>query len=199
MRALLAIGALAFLSVACKSDEQRRADAELSARWTEFNRLTAAQANSARALAQEAKAEVAPGDGSSKPRLALPTTLASFRHCFEEIGVTFRASPLSDGTPRFTGRSEDQSTMVELIGREPALERASLMFGLPKDAQPASRATVTAAIAIFMRETGWEKGSDWATQAIGSGDAHQRHGDVEYRMQNVASTGINILSAVRGP
>jgi hypothetical protein len=126
---------------------------------------------------------------------ALKPQVDSFKGWFEKLEVTFEQSPMADGTPRLMGKSEDGMTMVELIGHGQRLEQASLMFGLAKDA-PGAMIRNTGAVMVFMRETGWEKGWKWATNAIGSKDpVTKRHDDVAYEMITIADTGVSVLTA----
>lgn len=99
--------------------------------------------------------------GPARP--ALKGSRAAFRAWFQKLGIEFKPSPLADGTARELGHTG--AMIVEAIGYRDALERASFTFGLSKD-DPAGLMTVTGALMVFMRETGWENGHTWVISTL---------------------------------
>lgn len=176
------------LIAGCQSAGERKAAEEFAAKQAEWERVKASPPDPPRPPIRAALAE-----GASKEP-ALKPTVSSFRKWFEDLGIGFQASTAVRGTPRMTGTHPDKLTSVELIGFGEKLERTSVMFGLAKDA-PAAMIRNTGVIMVFMRETGWEKGWKWATEAIGKGRVKKRHEKVDYVMQTIGDTGICVLSA----
>jgi hypothetical protein len=111
----------------------------------------------------EQQAQAQPPQPAPANRPALSGSRAAFRAWFQRLGLTFKSAPLADGTPREMG--EGNLLIIETIGYGDALERTSLTFGVNKE-DMASLATATGAMMVFMRETGWEKGSSWVTSTM---------------------------------
>lgn len=128
-----------------------------------------------------------------KPVLGQPTRAAATAFA-KKIGVPLHASPLADGTARLMGRAANGGLNVEIIGTDEGLESLGLMFQIPIDA-PAVRERNNAAIAGFMRETGWPGGETWVAGAVKAGEGSQVHGAVKYAVHVVTEVGTITLDA----
>ena len=99
---------------------------------------------------------------------ALGRTFAEVTDGFEEYGINFDSSPLSNGEPRMIGKVNQSKAVVsvELIGLADNINRATLIIGAIKDG-PLILGNI-ACMAIFMRNTmpDWQGGMNWLNSSI---------------------------------
>lgn len=135
---------------------------------------------------------VAAYEGPARPAIA--GSKAAFESWFRRLGVDLAASTPVNGSPRDMGTSADKLLTVEVIGRGDALEKASLLFAID-NSNTASVATITGAVMVFMRETGWNGGHDWVIKSMKAGKKVEKtHGNVTYAV-NQFMPGAFTLSA----
>lgn len=142
----------------------------------------------------QAPAPLASGAAASRPHLR--TTVSQLRHWYERADIVFHSAPLADGTPRLLGRHPDGLTMVELIGPGDELQSASITIGVAKDNADLLLRN-TAALMVFMRETGWPGGEKWAFSVMPTDNpAPMVHDGVRYTVTTVLrDSGVFIVAA----
>jgi len=135
---------------------------------------------------------VAAYEGPARPAIA--GSKAAFEDWFKRLGVALAPSTPVNGSPRDMGASADKLLTVEVIGRGDAIEKASLMFAIDSS-NTSAIATLTGAIMVFMRETGWNGGHDWVIKSMkASKKVEKTHGNVTYSV-NQFMPGAFTLSA----
>jgi hypothetical protein len=83
---------------------------------------------------------------------------------------------------------------VEIEGRGDEVQSAFMMFTFPDDREGVLARNI-AAVGAFMRETGWEQGSEWAIAAAQKGQGSKAQSGVAYQASIMKQVSMMTLSA----
>jgi hypothetical protein len=112
---------------------------------------------------------------------------------FANLGIPFELASAVKGRRRFIGQHADKMTIVEIMGGSgDTAESVNLLMGVD-NSMPEVTIRNTGAIMVFMRETGWDGGHDWAISKLKTGGA-KVHAGVLYEVTSVMP-GIFMVSA----